>query len=308
MIPITFNHDDSNNLKKGNVRGQDLSSVLSFAMSKQAGLLDVFGNDCSVTAVAQNTPTGYATLTFSKGYVCVFGRIIYIEENEQVQVALPTSSSSVTGTLGIRINLGETGGNEVTWFTKTTALITENILINQVNGIYEFALYNYTATNNSFTLGNKVAPTIQSLPDYMKSANFETQEITDNSKKIATTEFVNKVLANNMTKRFGGNRNITPQNLAGHLWSSYTIGNLRILYGFVNLSSGQEFTINYGNTLFSNINYMTKIVTSSVIRGSYIERNAIITDSSASSITIKNPASTEVYAHFIVIGDKEQNG
>ena len=122
MIPITFNKDDLNNVKKGNVRGQDLASFLSISMPKEAGVLDIFDDPCGYVQITPTT--GYATVTMKKGYVNIFGRCIYVEQGEQVQIALP-ENGSVTGTFGIRVNLGESGANEVTWFTKTTTLRQE---------------------------------------------------------------------------------------------------------------------------------------------------------------------------------------
>ncbi|MBO7526829.1 MAG: hypothetical protein J6T74_02915 [Clostridia bacterium] len=185
MIPITFNKDDLNNVKKGNVRGQDLASFLSISMPKRAGVLDIFDDPCGYVQITPTT--GYATVTMKKGYVNIYGRCIYVEQGEQVQIALPTSGT-VTGTFGIRVNLGETGANEVAWFTKTTTLQQDNILNNEINGVYEFALFNYTATSGGLTL-TKVATIIENIDDYLKGANFTTQPTADKSTKLATTEF-----------------------------------------------------------------------------------------------------------------------
>lgn len=192
MIPITFNADDLNNKKKGNIRAQDLASYLSIGMTKRAGVLDIFENPC--TAYQTNYFTGYATLTMHKGYINIYGRCIYVEEGEQVQVQLPTDNNTVTGVFGVRINLGETGANEVTWFTKTTALRQDNLLNNETNGIYEFALYNYTATSSNIQL-TYIAPKIEFLTDYLNGANFITKPNTDNTNSIATTAFVQSLIS-----------------------------------------------------------------------------------------------------------------
>lgn len=193
MIPITFNADDLNNEKKGNIRPQDFASYLSISMTKRAGVLDIFENPC--TAYQTNYFTGYATLTMHKGYINIYGRCIYVEEGEQVQVQLPTDNNTVTGVFGVRINLGETGANEVTWFTKTTALRQDDLLNNETNGIYEFALYNYTATSSNIQL-TYIAPKMENIADYLKGANFETKATTDNTDAIATTKYVQNNLVN----------------------------------------------------------------------------------------------------------------
>ena len=176
MIPITFNKDDLNNVKKGNVRGQDLASFLSISMPKEAGVLDIFDDPCGYVQITPTT--GYATVTMKKGYVNIFGRCIYVEQGEQVQIALP-ENGSVTGTFGIRVNLGESGANEVTWFTKTTTLRQDNILNNEISGIYEFALYNYTATTSALTL-TKVATVISNLSVTLNALKSNIEETIEN--------------------------------------------------------------------------------------------------------------------------------
>ena len=179
MIPITFNKDDINNLKKGNIRGQDLASLVSIAMPKTAGILDIWSDPVSVT---NNTPgTGYATLTMSKGYIVVYGRLIYVEQGEQVQVPLP-SSGTFYGVFGIRINLGQTGANEVTWFTKARSLQQDDLLREEINGIYEFGIYNYTATSSGITIGTKIAPVINKMIDEVDNVKQELLQEIDNVK------------------------------------------------------------------------------------------------------------------------------
>lgn len=195
MIPITFNQDDLNNVKKGNVRGQDLASFLSLSLTNKVGILDIFENPCTVYQVNYTT-TGYATLTLHKGYICVYGRFIYVEEGEQVQVAL-ADSGTINGVFGVRINLGETGNNEVTWFTKTGNVQTDNLLNNEITGVYEFVLYNYSASATSLTLGNKTTAKIQNVKDYLNGENFETKGVDNKTKSLATTEFVHNLIEAN---------------------------------------------------------------------------------------------------------------
>lgn len=242
MIPITFNQDDTNNEKKGNVRAQDLASFLSIAMPKRAGVLDIFDNPCTIYQT--NYGTGYATVTMHKGYINIYGRCIYVEEGEQVQIALPTDSSTVTGTFGIRINLGETGANEVTWFTKTTTLQQDDILNNEISGVYEFGLYTYRATANNLQL-TSIMPKIENLTDYLNGANFITRTLTDNTNNIATTEFVKNVA--DSIKTIGSNTQIGSVKLPN---------GLILKWGFNRTPSGQNSQQVFFNDVagaFSNI-------------------------------------------------------
>lgn len=197
LIPITFDADDTTNVKKGKVRGQDLAAFLSISMPREAGILDMLGDDPCGQYGGINIASGYATLTLHQGYINIFGRCIYIEEGTQVQIALP-ESGTVNGTFGIRINLAQGGSSEVTWFTKTTTLQMDNLLNNTTTGIYEFKLYNYTATATSLTLKEKTSEIIENINDYLNGDNFVTQNVGDYSNKLATTKFVKNEISQGM--------------------------------------------------------------------------------------------------------------
>jgi len=187
MIPITFNKDDLNNPKKGTVSPEAMSALVGLLYPTQVGVLDIFENPVAVTNVDLST-TGYVTLTFSKGYVVCYGRLIYVEQDEQATLPLPASNE--TGNLGIRINLTASGANEVEWFAKSGTLVTNNLLNEPATGVYEIKLYTYTASSSSFVVGTRVATKVANMYDYLRGTNFRTREMTDRSNAIATTSFV----------------------------------------------------------------------------------------------------------------------
>ena len=267
MIPITFNKDDSSNLKKGNIRGQDIASIISFGISKNAGILDMWQNPVSI--IGNVTSTGYSTFTFNKGYICIYGRLIYIEQGETYQAPLPSGSSTVNGTFGLRINLGSAGSTEVEWFMKTGELRQDNILNDEVQGVYELGIYNYTATENGITLGDKIAPIIKNIKqdviEYTQGANFITKPTTDNSKSIATTEFCQNMMElKDLTFNVGSlvlGGEIPVSNLSGYgkgmLFSmkdkKVWIGNLRIDYNQNINYSKTRATVELRNMTFNNM-------------------------------------------------------
>lgn len=187
LVPISFKADVSGG-QKGNVRAEDLSALFAFCYPDSAGILNISGQDCSVNG----TPTivgSSAQVTFRKGYINIYGRLIYVEEGTQVAFTLPSSATS--GILGVKINLSETGANEVTWFQKTTNAQTDDLLANSTSGVYEFVLYNYTATSTTFVIGSKTTQIINNIKDNIK---FATKPTADNSTSPANTEFVKNVL------------------------------------------------------------------------------------------------------------------
>lgn len=194
LIPIIFNADDSNNTLKGKVQPEDLASFLSVLTSRDAGILDLFENPIGVTTIVDNTPVGKSTITFREGYVSIMGRLIYVQPNTQCQFTLPVAGTE-TGSFGIQIDLASTGANEVTWFKSTSGLRTDDIISNSASGVYQFRLYDYTATTSTLTLTNKTSEVIQKLPNYLKGANFETKPSGTRDMTIATTEFVDNAIA-----------------------------------------------------------------------------------------------------------------
>lgn len=178
LIPITFKADIEDN-PKGNIRPEDLAALFSFLYKDTAGILNITGQDCSYLG-AINVVGNQAQVTFNSGYIVVFGRAAYIEQGTQVAFNLP-SSGSVSGVIGIKIDLAQNGTSEVTWFQKPTQAITEDLLKKSSDGVYEFVLYNYTATPNTMTLDNKTSQIINNVPATIEK-KFETLTQTSTSR------------------------------------------------------------------------------------------------------------------------------
>ena len=191
LIAKVFPADLGDENAKGNLLPQDLGAILGFLNPHDAGILNIPEKDCSQFG-SINITGQTAIVTFHAGYIVIHGRLVYIEEGTEVAFNLPTSGS-VNGVLGIKINLAESGANEVTWFQKTSGVVTEDLIKKETDGIYEFVLYNYTATDLSFTLGAKTTQIIDRPKDVTETLLqqvFVTQPLNDKSNKVATTEFV----------------------------------------------------------------------------------------------------------------------
>lgn len=194
LIAKIFSADLGDENAKGNLLPQDLAAILGFLNPHDAGILNIPEKDCSQFG-SINITGQTAIVTFHAGYIVIHGRLVYIEEGTEVAFNLPTSGS-VNGVLGIKINLAESGANEVTWFQKTSGVVTEDLIKKETDGIYEFVLYNYTATDLSFTLGAKTTQVIDRLPKVLNDVVLNaitqatTQPLNDKSRNVATTEFV----------------------------------------------------------------------------------------------------------------------
>src|SRR5690606_20214969 len=103
-----------------------------------------FKNGVSVTV-------SNSTFNFKDGYVSVFGRIIYVEENTQISVVLDSNKKGLV-VLGVN-----TTANTVSLYTKEQSgsypsIAQTNLLTN--DGLYELVLCAYTKTATSITIDN----------------------------------------------------------------------------------------------------------------------------------------------------------
>lgn len=126
----------------------------------KAGVIKGLYNDCTVTA-------GNNLLTVAKGVVAVYGRLVLIESNSQVVIAL---DSTKYGYLILQVNLAT---NSISLMVKESAssypALTQNNLHNST-GIYELPLARYQKTATSLTLdGGFEVPNIPSLSTKLNS-------------------------------------------------------------------------------------------------------------------------------------------
>ena len=126
----------------GNVTSKIDSDLYHFLFSSDVGILKGLKNEISYT-LANNT------ITFSDGYVSVYGRIIYIENQTTIGV---TPDSSKLGYVVLGIN---TSNDTVSIYLKEQVgsyptLSTTNLLT--TDGLYELVLCAYSKTTTSVTL------------------------------------------------------------------------------------------------------------------------------------------------------------
>ena len=128
----------------GNVTSKVDSDLYHFLFSSDVGILKGLKSEVSYT-LANNT------ITLSDGYVSVYGRIIYIENQTTIGV---TPDSSKFGYVILGVN---TTDNTVSLYLKEQtgsypSLTVNNLLL--TDGLYELVLCAYTKTTTSVTLTN----------------------------------------------------------------------------------------------------------------------------------------------------------
>ncbi len=134
--------------ENGNVTAKIDADLYHFLYSLDIGILKGLKNECQVT-LANNT------LTFQDGYISIYGRIIYIENQTTIGVM---SDSNKNGYVVLGVN---TATNEVNLYLKELSsgfptLTQTNLLTTE--GLYEFALCSYTKTTTSVSLGSIYKP------------------------------------------------------------------------------------------------------------------------------------------------------
>jgi len=127
-----------------NVTSKIDADLYHFLFSSDVGILRNVKLGCSYT-LANNT------ITFLEGYVAVYGRIIYIENQTTISV---TPDSSKFGYVVLAV---DTQANTVTIYIKeavgTYPVLTQNNL-QSADGLFEYALAAYSKTTTSVSLIN----------------------------------------------------------------------------------------------------------------------------------------------------------
>jgi len=127
-----------------NVTAKIDAELYHFLFSQDVGVLKGLKNEVSFS-LANNT------VTFLDGYVSIYGRIIYIE-NQTTTSIIPDSSKFGYVVLGVN-----SSNNSVSLYTKELSgsyptLVTTNLIVTE--GLYELALCAYSKTVTSVTINS----------------------------------------------------------------------------------------------------------------------------------------------------------
>jgi len=142
------------------------AELYHFLFSKQIGIVKDFKNSVNFT-ISSNT------ITFKDGYVSVYGRVVYVENNTQIKITL---DSNKKGFVVLGIN---TSNNEVSIYLKEQSgsypsLTQTNLLTG--DGLYELVLCAYSKTQTSITIDNDYQK------QYIENSLTKIQEVKDELK------------------------------------------------------------------------------------------------------------------------------
>ncbi len=126
----------------GNVSAKKDADLYYFLLSNRIGILKGIKSGVPYT-LANNT------ITFQDGYIAVYGRLIYVENNTSIQIS-PDSTKNGYVILGV-----DTNDNEVSIYLKEQTSGFPTLILNQLiqtDGLYEFPLASYSKTSTSVSL------------------------------------------------------------------------------------------------------------------------------------------------------------
>lgn len=206
-----------------------------FLFSAENGILKGMKSEIGFT-LANNT------ITFTDGYVVVYGRLIYVENNTTIQVT-PNASRLGFVVLGV-----DTLANEVRIYLKEQAgsypvLTQHNLLEN--NGLYELALCAYQKTTTSVSLTHYARQMIEPTNTKLANAKQELRQELSYQRK-------NLTMVSNGVYRFnvGGSYDIDTALIVVII----NISTVAIIPGamlFVNTGSNTFVNYAYGSQSFS---------------------------------------------------------
>lgn len=205
LIPITFKNNDKPAVtneageitkqaivtKIGKVTPAIARMIYANALSTETGIIQEYksANASSCSIATYETVGNKIRVTFNKGAFSIYGGIGIIESGTTFDIDKSVDISN--GSLGVRVNLGNEAGEEMSFYAKdANTLQKDNLLLNEQNGIYDFELYKFTLTNGVFVLGTKnttdiVIPNNNLLDDIISGeqqvGRLKTSKITANS-------------------------------------------------------------------------------------------------------------------------------
>ena len=177
-----------------NITAKMDADLYHFFFSKEVGILENIKQEC-VYSLSNNT------ITFQDGYIAIYGRIIYLENQTAVSIN-PDSSKFGYVILGV-----DTSTNLVSVYSKEAVgnypdLIYTNL--HTTEGLFEFPLCAYTKTTTSVTL----------IPNYQRMM------ITSDSDKISDLD---NSIRNNYSPRL-----VTPNKISNGVYSFDNTGSAQL--------------------------------------------------------------------------------
>lgn len=171
FIPIDAKADVEGS-KKGKLTPTQHAQLNAFCLANKTGIFDCLGR-CEFSTISYNGDI--ATITFNSGYIVICGRLVECEAGTTFDLTLPTSGTE-TGNIVLRYDLSAQGNGEFEIDKKVGTLTQQDLNEHPIDGVYEFVLYQYTATSSSVTLTRNI--------EYLKSVEHRLESVEERLTKL----------------------------------------------------------------------------------------------------------------------------
>ncbi len=153
-------------------------------------------------------------ITFNQNYILIYGRLLEIEENKEIELIQPSNANETYyGYVIIKVNLGQSDpvNLEIKYNNGSSPNLQNDNIINKETGIYEIALISYQATSNNITnikeLVNyieidKLTKNINEIKNIKQEYEKINNEITSTDQKSKDVEVRINSQINNIKRRF----------------------------------------------------------------------------------------------------------
>lgn len=189
LIGLVVKNNDTEAVKTKIGKITPALARLFYAISfvKRTGIINGYygisgaGTECDIIGTSITYSGGYVRFKFNKGAFSVCGACGVIEQGTDFKVGstlgIPVGSNTSTGSMGIKVDLSQPAGSEVSFYYKNSGSLThDNLLNNETDGIYEFELYKYTISSGVITFTSKTSELIiglDTLCDNMLDGTFQ---------------------------------------------------------------------------------------------------------------------------------------
>lgn len=188
FIPIDAKADIQGS-KKGKITPAQHAQLNAFCFAKKTGILNCL-NKCTIKFNTISANDHKAIAIFNSGYIVICGRLIECEDGTTVTIETP-AIGSVDGKIILRFDLNASQEEECKIITTTNTELVQDDLNSNMNGVYEFELYSYTATPNQviITERSKDYYYVPSVHDRLTELGFKSGSLDLTSGKITVNKF-----------------------------------------------------------------------------------------------------------------------
>lgn len=167
LIPINYKNNDTPEVKTKIGKMQPFMSraIMSYLLETKTGIFRDYDDEFTITEPIDYTSrVGYARVTINSGLLAICGGLVYNEDETTFDI--PILEDTTTGSFGVKVDLGQPAGSEVSFYYDTSGTLTQQDLqTNEISGVYMLELYPYVISEGILTFSSRITPLIVPIKD-----------------------------------------------------------------------------------------------------------------------------------------------